>query len=624
MPRLRSSSLTKIHEHFAHIARTPFQIACDHLSDYACRYGPSHWLAIGRLEEMRELLLNLSWLLYRSLLFDGWPREVCQAWRLFDEDPMASLARVLNTRARDDAEVFAWECTAVADVIEGLGDPFKACKILQHVLIDLEAQDVRLDVRIELYSRLEELQLQADLSHARLETTGALLALIEAEMEADEKQLLVAQISHVSALCGGGYVEAARQLSEAAWERAQDLYADDLEMRMACLVDHADILLFAEQQEAAAELYRAAVKTLEATLGPGAEEVRFALTGLAQCCDPMSTDDVAILRDVLERTITELGPDDDQVATACDELASRLMHDEPEEALELARQAEAISSNNWGPNHPRTLNGVDRQGEILLAHDKPKEALERFETVFEARKRRLGEDNPALKTSHDNLSRALRELERFDEAIDHAERALALDTWQQGEGHRDRVFALGPLLSLYELAGVPDKADALFDEARALLKGEDRVTLARTLSFYQDYGLEWAEIREDDALLRHIGQVGLEVAKASEDVVGMATFAVALSWAMLYDEGPKAVRALWAGLVDHIMSLGPSGDQLFNTLDSLLDVMDEALPKDKALGKAARALMDAWTIALHNNAADVGVYAEVLGVYGKRLKRHRA
>ena len=624
MPRLRQRTLKDHHERFGLIAQAPFEIECESLSDYACRYGPGHWLSIDQPEAMRALLLNLSWLSYRSLLLQGWPREVCQHWLLLDEDPVEPLAQALRARDYDDAEVFADEHTAVADLFEGLGDPFEACQVLNYVLSDFDAQDISGDVRLDLLNRLEELQLQADLSEARLETTGALLALMEAEYSEDEERLLAAQISHASALTGCGHFEEAIQLSEATWERAQDLYADDLEMRMGCLVEYADTLMFAEQHGAAAELYQEAADTLEAALGPGAKDVRDALTGLAQCCDPMTTDDIEILEDVLDRTVTELGPDDDQVAIACHQLAFRLIGEDPERALELAERAEEISRVIWGPSHPMTLEHIELQGQVFLEQDEAKEALTRFEAVFEARKVRLGEENPALKASYENLSTALKALERFDEAIECAQKVVEVDERLQGDDHPDRVFVLGPLLSLYELAGAPDKADALFDEAKALLGENDLVTLTRRLNLYEDYGLEWAEIREDEALSAEVAQSGLEVATALEDVPSMAHFAVSLSWLMLNDEGPKAVRALWAELTEHVMNLEAEGDWLFSALDELLDLMDEALPKDKDLGKEARTLMDAWTNALCEDAEDASVYDEIIATYEARLKRHKA
>ena len=601
-----------------------WELNSEPLADYVCRWAPQHLMAIEDLTATRTLLLNVEWMAYRKELPE-WPEEVRLCWWALEEDPTEPLIAALDEQIFDNAHDFSHHHVAVAELIEDLGNPFQASRLLGACRDTLVERDAGGDDLLLVLGRLGDLQQQADLTEERLDTVQQLLSLVENEYD-DEELLLETQTSLVSALTSCGRFDEALALSADVCARAQEVYVDHLEERIDAMAEHADTLHWAEQSTEALEIYEEIIEMAEAELGPNDPRVLEALKGMALCfgdIDPYSIAPAEILRDVVQRTEQAEGPDAHEVSVALHQLGLQLYETEPDEAEAVAHRAEQICAKLWGPEHPTTLDHADLRGQALLSKEEPEQALAIFERSLKARTQQLGEDNPQLKDCWENLANALTALERYDEAIAYVRRVLAMERELSGADHPDLIFVLGKLSVLQDLAGREEDAAETFAKAEQLVSGTDPVRVNRRMNLYEEYGLQRAEILEDGDLQEHCANEGMEAAILTQDGGSFQAFTPILSWNALEEGGPEAASEVWAQATAYLIEWESESGPMIATLGELLEFMDEYQPNDSGLVASATTLFRAVEADLSEWEEITEEVVQDMEEYRERIEEHK-
>ena len=324
--------------------------------------------------------------------------------------------------------------------------------------------------------------------------------------------------------------------------------------RVTLLLRMASIREGEEDARTAAELYREALETLEATLGSEHPEVGDATGSLARALHAMGQYDKAgeLHEHALAITESSLGPDHPRVASILNNLANtRLAAGDPDAAAALLERCVAILRAALGPDHPRVATSLSNLANTRRGQGNVEAALALHEQALKIREKAYGPDHPdvaeslnnlgvvrkvmgdteeatemyrraievwtTIRADHPNAAAAMTNLGNlraragaFEEAIGLQERAIAIWTETIGPEHPYVASATNNLADAHRQAGDLERARPLFERALALREkalGHDHPLLSSSLIGLTKVALKQG--RHADAVL--LGERVLEV-----------------------------------------------------------------------------------------------------------------
>ncbi|MCH9683962.1 MAG: serine/threonine-protein kinase [Deltaproteobacteria bacterium] len=120
-----------------------------------------------------------------------------------------------------------------------------------------------------------------------------------------------------------------------------------------------------------------------------------------------------------------------------------------EEAITRYRQAQRVAERRSGTDGLRVASILNATASTLLAQGNWEEALAIYLRVVEIRVKRLGAAHPETAHAHNNVGLALKQLERYDEAATHLERAQAYLSAALGREHPSLRMVAANLAEVY-------------------------------------------------------------------------------------------------------------------------------------------------------------------------------
>jgi CHAT domain-containing protein/Tfp pilus assembly protein PilF len=159
------------------------------------------------------------------------------------------------------------------------------------------------------------------------------------------------------------------------------------------------------------------------------------------------------------------------------------------EALQRLRQAVAVRSELYGPEHPATADSHHGLGVVLRANGDHTAARRAFERALAIRTRVLGPDHPNTAFTESNLATAQQDLGDYAAARGHLERALQARRRVLGPAHADTSESLNLLGGLLWDQGELTAARACFEEALAIRRKENGSRHLNTATVLNNLGL---------------------------------------------------------------------------------------------------------------------------------------
>ncbi|HKD81059.1 MAG TPA: serine/threonine-protein kinase [Candidatus Angelobacter sp.] len=155
----------------------------------------------------------------------------------------------------------------------------------------------------------------------------------------------------------------------------------------------------------------------------------------------------------------------------------------------LARQAAAIRTRVLGPEHPQTLEAMDRVEWALNLERKAAEAEKLERETLAIRRRVLGDDDPNTARSIAYLAWSIQDQLRYAEAEPLARSAFDIRRRRLGPEHQDTLESMRDLAISLEMTGRTEEAENLLRDAleirRRVLGNDhpDTLTLMGNLAF---------------------------------------------------------------------------------------------------------------------------------------------
>ncbi|HTM31041.1 MAG TPA: CHAT domain-containing tetratricopeptide repeat protein [Vicinamibacterales bacterium] len=163
------------------------------------------------------------------------------------------------------------------------------------------------------------------------------------------------------------------------------------------------------------------------------------------------------------------------------------------ETLVIAERSLNARTSRLGERHPDSISSLQTLGEVLRAQGQPLRAIEVFTRVTELQDQSSGIDRVLRGRALDRLSTALREASRYDEAVETANRAVAV---KEGAAERREQARSHEVLALALLRrGRVGDAGPVVDRVLQLRRGrdEEHPDYIGTLSLLSDN--DWANGR---------------------------------------------------------------------------------------------------------------------------------
>jgi len=283
----------------------------------------------------------------------------------------------------------------------------------------------------------------------------------------------------------------ARELADRLVVEAHGLLADalfDSPATARFLNSLATLLATQGRQTEAEPLYRRALATDEASLGPDHPNVAIRLNNLASLLQDTNrlTEAEPLYRRALAIDEASYGSDHPNVATGLNNLAE-LLHDTNRltEAEPLYRRAKEIYQASYGPDHPNVATGLNNLAWLLKDTNRLTEAEPLYRRALAIDEASYGPDHPKVANRLDNLAELLRASNRLTEAEPLYRRALAIDEASLDPNHPNVAIRLNNLAMLLKATNRLTEAEPLYRRALAIKEasyGPDHPNVATGLN----------------------------------------------------------------------------------------------------------------------------------------------
>ncbi|MEI6946940.1 tetratricopeptide repeat protein [Paraflavisolibacter sp. H34] len=258
---------------------------------------------------------------------------------------------------------------------------------------------------------------------------------------------------------------------------------------------------------------------------------------------------------------------------------------QPEKALPLALQAQAIVKQAVGEEHPdyaKTLLVLGHCYKGLRLFDT---ALPYYRQALALRKKLLGENHPDYAGSLHALGYLFIKLGKYEKALPLLQKALATCERSLGSGHPHYAVILTDLADVYKYAGQFEKALPLYQQALAIRKAAlGDLHPEYSFSLYR-VGLLYAEVGQYEKALPLLQQALVACRKTpGEETAKYADILKSLG--LVYQEmgqPDKALQYYRQSLVIRKKVLGSNHPSYGTILKSLAGVYKDMRQYDKAL-----------------------------------------
>ncbi|MEM1424199.1 MAG: serine/threonine-protein kinase [Planctomycetota bacterium] len=250
-------------------------------------------------------------------------------------------------------------------------------------------------------------------------------------------------------------------------ERAGDLreatLGPDHPETLAMRILHAVALLdIGRTDEGRTELTSLRARALD-TLGPNHQQTIDATFYLASATAKAGDNELAepLYRALMEAHLERHGEFHNDTAAAMGSLAIVLLRLERyEEALPFSERAVEIDAHLNGAEHPFVLTSRNNLGQLYVRLGRYDEAERIYREVLEVRRRVLPASHRHIGVTLGSLGQLYTRTERYEEAERYHTAAHAHFLEHQGPDHPYTAIAADACAGLYELLGMPEKADA--------------------------------------------------------------------------------------------------------------------------------------------------------------------
>ena len=175
------------------------------------------------------------------------------------------------------------------------------------------------------------------------------------------------------------------------------------------------------------------------------------------------------------------------------------------EAEPLLREALAISRNERGDEHPKTLECINNLGALLHSQGKLSEAEIHFREAMQTGRRMLGDEHPVTLSYINNVAAALRSQGKHPEAVPLLRESLAASRRVLGDEHPGTLAAIDTLALSLQALGKPTEAEPLYREgwetSRRML-GEEHPTTMTSMGNLGSFLLSQDNLAEAEPLFR--------------------------------------------------------------------------------------------------------------------------
>ncbi len=190
----------------------------------------------------------------------------------------------------------------------------------------------------------------------------------------------------------------------------------------------------------------------------------------------------------------------------------------PEIAMGQFKTALALQRRELGPDHPDTLETMNRLAASYFTFGWHAGGLKLFEETLAVMKARLGADHPDTLASMDNLATIYLTLGRPAGALKLREETLALMKARLGPDHPDTLASMDNLATIYLTLGRPAGALKLREETLAVMKAKLGADHPNTFSCMDDLAACYAALgRQAEALSLREKTLLLKKAKLGAD-----------------------------------------------------------------------------------------------------------
>jgi tetratricopeptide (TPR) repeat protein len=262
-------------------------------------------------------------------------------------------------------------------------------------------------------------------------------------------------------------------------------------------------------------------------------------------------------------------------------------------ARESLQRAHRIRRRELGPDHPSSLETLDRLAIVVAAQGQYGEAVTLHRQALEHRSRVLGDDHEDTMSSCDHLASALNKVGRYEEAEALHRRMLAWSVAERGARHPDTLSCQNNLATVLERRGKLTEALELHRtvlDARLQVLGREH---PQTLSSTGNLAIVLAKTGEDEEaeqLFRRTLELKTGVLGPThpETLAAMGNLGAMLSRREKYAEAVELQRRTLAAMEqalgrDHPRTLAAVGN------------LARALAGLGELDEAERLFRDAWT-----------------------------
>jgi eukaryotic-like serine/threonine-protein kinase len=218
-------------------------------------------------------------------------------------------------------------------------------------------------------------------------------------------------------------------------------------------------------------LYRAALRTREATLGPDHPDTLAVRSDLAEAYrfDGRTAEAIALEEETLRLRADTLGPDHPDTLGSRNNLAeSYRAAGRTAEAIAMHEETLKARAATLGPDHLETLASRSNLANAYTAAGRTADAIAMHEETLKLSTAKLGPDYIDTLVSRLNLAAAYRIAGRLAEAIAMHEGTLKLSTAKLGPDHHITLVTRINLATAYRVAGRTIEAIALNEETLKL------------------------------------------------------------------------------------------------------------------------------------------------------------
>jgi serine/threonine protein kinase len=339
--------------------------------------------------------------------------------------------------------------------------------------------------------------------------------------------------------------------------------------------------------------------------------------------------------------MAELGPDHPETLESMERLALayRGIDGKAREAMALFEESLRRRKATLGPDHPDTLSSMDGLASVCGPAGKPELRLPLLEEVYPLRKAKLGNGDRRTLISMAGLALAYQSAGQLERALPLLEEVLELRKTHLGPDHPDTLGSMNELANGFRAAGDLDRAVPLYEKALALQRtklGPEHVSTIRSMEnlahVYRSTG------KRDQAML--LFEQALAVQKAKLGVDHAETLTSMHNLALGYLSVKKPDRAV--PLLEHVLTvrkakLGPDHRDTIAAMGNLGEAyraagqLSRALPMLEevvAVSKAKRGPDDPGTLANMNNLANAcmsdGQISRAVTLYEETLALQKA